>query len=89
MTITYVEDTGTRHEWICQNCDRTYCVSYHYLNDSWSVQLCRQDGEHEILSAEEANAVLEEFPMERALASAKSDIRGPSVWAHFKRNVVH
>lgn len=81
MTLTYVKDTGCRHEWECQHRDRTYCVSYHYLNDSWSVQLCRRDGEHEILSAEEANAVLKEFPMERAIASAKSDSHGARVLA--------
>ena len=75
MTITHTKDTGCRHEWECHLGGRKYCVSYHYLNDSWSVQLCRQDGEHEILSAAEASAVLQEFPTEGALALAKADTR--------------
>lgn len=89
MEITYIADNGCRHEWSCRQCDARYCISYHYLNDSWSVQLFRKDGEREILNSEEANRVLAEFPMERALDLAKSDIRGPSVWAHSKPNAEH
>lgn len=85
MEITYIADNGCRQEWKCRQCNTTYCISYHYLNNSWSVQLFRTDGEREILNSEEAHRILAQFPMEQALELTKSDIRGPSVWAQSKR----
>lgn len=85
MQVTYLYDTGCRHEWKCEHCKRRYVVSYHYLNDAWSVQLLRDDGEREILCEEEAERVLDVFPMESALSSAQADVIGPSVWARWKR----
>lgn len=85
MEVTYLSDTGCRHEWKCEFCDKRYVVSYHYLQDSWSVQLFRADGEREILGMDESERILNNFPMESALRSAHADVIGPSVWERWKK----
>ena len=88
MDVTYLTDTGSRCEWSCEKGGRRYVVSYHYLNDSWSVQLLRDDGYREILNADEAEGVLDAFPLEEAFNCASAEIlRGPSVWARWKKHL--
>lgn len=66
MKITYVGDSGARYDWTCECRGETYAVSYHHQNDCWTVQLLRHDGERQILSIEEAERVLGEFPVQDA-----------------------
>lgn len=68
MEIEYLRDSGARHDWLCEHCDRRYVVSYHYQNRRWTVQLFREDGEHQILAEEESRSILDAFRNEcRAL----------------------
>lgn len=75
MDIEYMSDTGSRHEWKCAHCDSDYVVTFHYMDESWSVQRLRKDGEREILDRTEAEDLLGEFPRDRALSLTQADTR--------------
>lgn len=68
MEIEYLRDSGARHDWLCEHCDRRYVVSYHYQNRRWTVQLFRKDGEHQILTEEESRSILDAFRNERLVS---------------------
>lgn len=73
MNIEYINDTGSRHEWRCVHSDEKYLVIFHYLDETWSVQRIREDGEREILDRREAKQLLSLFPRDRALQLTTTD----------------
>ena len=85
MNVEYINDTGNRHEWRCVHCEADYVVTFHYLDEAWSVQRIRADGQREIIDRHEADDVLDLFPREKAMsltertrADAGQDLKIPN-----------
>lgn len=75
MNVEYISDTGSRHEWRCVHCEQKYVVTYHYLDEAWSVQRVREDGQREIIDRKEADELLKAFPHKEAMGLVQSDTR--------------
>lgn len=69
MKIESANGLNGRHEWICEHCDEKFVVVLHSGADkSWTVQRLRNDGLREIVTADEAQEIMQAFPKELAFS---------------------
>ena len=83
MQVEYINDTGSRHEWECVCSELRYLVTFHYIDGTWSAQRIRDDGEREVLKSSEAEALLSEFPREKALKLIRSESKSRPLQTKF------